>query len=254
MSAIESQNHLPSFCNLRHISECAHRIEYAMMKRILAVDDDPSIRSFLKRGLSYEGYTVDTAETGEEALNIARDRAPDLMILDVMMPGINGFEVLRRIRAAGDGVPVIMLTGKDAPSDQVAGLEIGADDYVIKPISFDVLLARVRALLRRQGADVGRLLRVSDVTMDTEAFTVLRGRRAIQLTNLEFKLLHEFLEQPERVMSKTKILDRVWGGDFFGDQNVVEVYVKLLRQKLEAEGESRLIHTIRNVGYVLRGT
>jgi DNA-binding response OmpR family regulator len=222
------------------------------MKRILAVDDDPSIRSFLKRGLSYEGYAVDVAESGEEALSIARDRAPDLMILDVMMPGIDGFEVLRRMRAAGDGVPVIMLTGKDAPSDQVAGLEIGADDYVIKPISFDVLLARVRALLRRQGAEVGRLLRVSDVTMDTEAFTVMRGRRAILLTNLEFKLLHEFLEQPERVMSKPKILDRVWGTDFFGDQNVVEVYVKLLRQKLEAEGESRLIHTIRNVGYVLR--
>jgi DNA-binding response OmpR family regulator len=222
------------------------------MKRILAVDDDPSIRSFLKRGLSYEGYAVDVAESGKEALGIARDRAPDLMILDVMMPGIDGFEVLRRMRAAGDGVPVILLTGKDAPSDQVAGLEIGADDYVIKPISFDVLLARVRALLRRQGAEVGRLLRVSDVTMDTEAFTVMRGRRAIQLTNLEFKLLHEFLEQPERVMSKPKILDRVWGTDFFGDQNVVEVYVKLLRQKLEAEGESRLIHTIRNVGYVLR--
>ena len=222
------------------------------MKRILVVDDDPSIRSFLKRGLSYEGYAVDVAESGEEALSIARDRAPDLMILDVMMPGINGFEVVRRMRAAGDGVPVILLTGKDAPSDQVAGLEVGADDYVIKPISFDVLLARVRALLRRQGAEVGRLLRVSDVTMDTEAFTVMRGGRAIQLTNLEFKLLHEFLEQPERVMSKPKILDRVWGTDFFGDQNVVEVYVKLLRQKLEAEGESRLIHTIRNVGYVLR--
>jgi DNA-binding response OmpR family regulator len=222
------------------------------MKRILAVDDDPSIRSFLKRGLSYEGYAVDVAESGEDGLSIARDRAPDLMILDVMMPGIDGFEVLRRIRAAGDGVPVILLTGKDAPSDQVAGLEVGADDYVIKPISFDVLLARVRALLRRQGTELGRLLRVSDVTMDTEAFTVMRGRRTIQLTNLEFKLLHEFLEQPERVMSKPRILDRVWGTDFFGDQNVVEVYVKLLRQKLEAEGESRLIHTIRNVGYVLR--
>jgi DNA-binding response OmpR family regulator len=222
------------------------------MKRILVVDDDSSIRGFLKRGLSYEGYAVDVAESGEQALNIARDRAPDLMILDVMMRGLDGFEVLRRMRAAGDGVPVILLTGKDAPSDQVAGLDIGADDYVLKPIGIDILLARVRALLRRQGTEVKRLLRVSDVTMDIEAFTVTRGGRVIPLTNVEFKLLHEFLEWPERVMSKPKILDRVWGTDFFGDQNVVEVYVKLLRRKLEAEGESRLIHTIRNVGYVFR--
>ncbi len=224
------------------------------MKRILAVDDDPSIRSFLKRGLIYEGYAVDVAESGEEALSIARVRAPDVMILDIMMPGIDGFEVVRRMRAAGDNVPVLLLTGKDAPQDQVEGLEIGADDYVIKPISFDVLLARIRALLRRHGDEVGHLLRVCNVSMNTEAFTVSRGRRTLQLTNLEFKLLHEFLKQPERVMSKSKLLDRVWGSDFFGDENVVEVYVKLLRQKLEAEGESRLIQTIRNVGYVLRGT
>ena len=222
------------------------------MKRILAIDDDPSVRSFLKRGLSYEGYAVDVAESGEVGLGLARDRAPDLVILDLMMPGLDGLEVLRRLRAVGDGVPVILLTGKDAPADQVEGLEQGADDYVVKPVSFDVLLARVRALLRRQGAEVSRVLRFSDVTMDLDGFTVRRGHRTIQLTNLEFKLLQEFLEQPERVMNKQKLLDRVWGTDFFGDANVVEVYVKLLRQKLEADGEPRLIHTIRNVGYVLR--
>lgn len=222
------------------------------VKRILAIDDDPSVRSFLKRGLSYEGYAVDVAESGEVGLNLARDRAPDLVILDLMMPGLDGLEVLRRLRAVGDGVPVILLTGKDAPNDQVEGLERGADDYVVKPVSFDVLLARVRALLRRQGAEVSRVLRFADVTMDLDGFTVRRAQRNIQLTNLEFKLLQEFLEQPERVMNKQKLLDRVWGTDFFGDTNVVEVYVKLLRQKLEAEGEPRLIQTIRNVGYVLR--
>ena len=221
---------------------------------ILMVDDEPANLLSLEAVLEDLGQNLVRAESGEEALSIARVRAPDVMILDIMMPGIDGFEVVRRMRAAGDNVPVLLLTGKDAPQDQVEGLEIGADDYVIKPISFDVLLARIRALLRRHGDEVGHLLRVCNVSMNTEAFTVSRGRRTLQLTNLEFKLLHEFLKQPERVMSKSKLLDRVWGSDFFGDENVVEVYVRLLRQKLEAVGESRLIQTIRNVGYVLRGT
>jgi DNA-binding response OmpR family regulator len=224
------------------------------MQRILVIDDDPSIRSLFKRGLGYEGFSVDLAESGEAGLISARDNVPDLIILDVMMPGIDGFEVLRRLRAAGDSIPVIMLTAKDADESQVEGLDAGADDYVLKPVSFDVLLARIRAVQRRLGAVVSNRLRFQDVILDVDAFSVKRGERQIQLTNLEFKLLQEFLEQPERVMNKQKLLDRVWGLDFYGDDNVVEVYVMQLRQKLEAEGEPRLIHTIRNVGYVLRGT
>ena len=224
------------------------------MQRILVIDDDPSIRSLFKRGLGYEGFTVDLAESGEAGLSSARDNVPDLIILDVMMPGIDGFEVLRRLRAAGDTIPVIMLTAKDANESQIEGLDAGADDYVLKPVSFDVLLARIRAVQRRKGAMVSNRLRFQDLTLDADAFSVKRGERPIQLTNLEFKLLQEFLEQPERVMNKQKLLDKVWGLDFYGDDNVVEVYVMQLRQKLEAEGEVRLIHTIRNVGYVLRGT
>ena len=224
------------------------------MQRILVIDDDPSIRSLFKRGLGYEGFTVDLAESGEAGLSSARDNVPDLIILDVMMPGIDGFEVLRRLRAAGDLIPVIMLTAKDANESQIEGLDAGADDYVLKPVSFDVLLARIRAVQRRKGVVVSNRLRFQDLTLDADAFSVKRGERPIQLTNLEFKLLQEFLEQPERVMNKQKLLDKVWGLDFYGDDNVVEVYVMQLRQKLEAEGEVRLIHTIRNVGYVLRGT
>lgn len=224
------------------------------MQRILVIDDDPSIRSLFKRGLGYEGFTVDLAESGEAGLSSARDNVPDLIILDVMMPGIDGFEVLRRLRAAGDLIPVIMLTAKDANESQIEGLDAGADDYVLKPVSFDVLLARIRAVQRRKGVVVSNRLRFQDLTLDVDAFSVKRGERPIQLTNLEFKLLQEFLEQPERVMNKQKLLDKVWGLDFYGDDNVVEVYVMQLRQKLEAEGEVRLIHTIRNVGYVLRGT
>lgn len=224
------------------------------MQRILVIDDDPSIRSLFKRGLGYEGFAVDVAESGEAGLSSLRDNVPDLIILDVMMPGIDGFEVLRRLRAAGDTVPVIMLTAKDADESQIEGLDAGADDYVLKPVTFDVLLARIRAVQRRRGAVVSNRLRFQDVVMDVDAFSVKRNDRSIQLTNLEFKLLQEFMEQPERVMNKQKLLDRVWGMDFFGDDNVVEVYVKQLRQKLESDGEERLIHTIRNVGYVLRGT
>ena len=224
------------------------------MQRILVIDDDPSIRSLFKRGLGYEGFSVDLAESGEVGLISARDNVPDLIILDVMMPGIDGFEVLRRLRAAGDTIPVIMLTAKDTDESQVEGLNAGADDYVLKPVSFDVLLARIRAVQRRQGLIVSNRLRFQDLVLDVDAFSVKRGERPIQLTNLEFKLLQEFLEQPERVMNKQKLLDKVWGLDFYGDDNVVEVYVMQLRQKLEAMGEARLIHTIRNVGYVLRGT
>lgn len=220
------------------------------MQRVLVIDDDLAVTSLLKRGLSYEGFAVETAQSGAEGLAIARERPSDLVILDVMMPGLNGFEVLQRLRAADENLPVLMLTARDAPSDQVQGLESGADDYVIKPFTFEVLLARVHALLRRQRLEHPQVLRLADLTMDTGSHTVYRNQREVPLTSLEFRVLHEFLIHPQQVLSKEVLLDRVWGYDF--DQNVVEVYVKQLRQKLEAGGEPRLIHTIRGTGYVLR--
>ncbi len=222
------------------------------MQRILVIDDDPAVTSVLKRGLSYEGFAVETAKSGVEGLVIARERPSDLVILDVMMPGLGGFEVLRRLRAADEQLPVLMLTAKDAPNDEVQGFTAGADDYVIKPFTFEILLARVRALLRRRQADRSPILCLADLTLDTDSHVVCRGQREVSLTTLEFKLLQEFLIHPQQVLSKDILLDRVWGYDFGGNGNVVEVYVKQLRQKLEAEGETRLIHTIRSVGYVLR--
>jgi DNA-binding response OmpR family regulator len=223
-----------------------------MMKRILVIDDDPAVTSLLKRGLSYEGFTVGTAHSGAEGLAIAREQPSDLVILDVMMPGLNGFEVLQRMRAADEQLPILMLTARDTPSDEVQGLGSGADDYVIKPFTFEVLLARVHALLRRRQLDHPTVLRFEDLILDVGSYCVHRGQRQVQLTTLEFKLLHEFLVHPHQVLSKDVLLDRVWGYDFGGNGNVVEVYVMQLRQKLEADGESRLIHTIRGVGYVLR--
>lgn len=220
------------------------------MQRILVIDDDSAITSLLKRGLSYEGFAVDTARSGGEGLALARERPSDLVILDVMMPGLDGLEVLRRLRAADEHLPVLMLTAKDAPTDQVQGLESGADDYVVKPFTFDVLLARIHALLRRRQADHPVVLRFVDLMLDTGKHLVYRGQREVPLTSLEFRVLQEFLLHPQQVLSKEVLLERVWGYNF--DANVVEVYVKQLRQKLEAEGEPRLIHTVRGVGYVLR--
>ena len=220
------------------------------MQSILVIDDDPAVTSLLKRGLSYEGFTVHTAGSGSEGLAIARERSADLVILDVMMPGLGGFEVLQRLRAADERLPVLMLTARDAPSDQVRGLESGADDYVLKPFTFEVLLARIHALLRRRRSDHLALLRFADVTLDAGSHVVHRGKREVSLTSLEFKVLQQFLLHPRQVLPKDILLERVWGFDF--DGNVVEVYIKQLRQKLEAEGEPQLIQTIRNVGYVLR--
>jgi DNA-binding response OmpR family regulator len=222
------------------------------MNRILVIDDDTSIRKFLKRGLSYEGFAVTLAESGEDGLVRAREHYPDLVILDWLMPGMDGIEVLEKLRLADNALPVIMLTAKDTQQDQIKGLTKGADDYVTKPISFDILLARVRSLLRRVKTDAPTSLRFANVELDSDTFTVTRAGRTITLTGLEFRLLQTFMENPKRVMNKQLLLDKVWGTDFFGDDNVVEVYVKQLRQKLEAEGEPRLIQTIRGVGYVLR--
>jgi DNA-binding response OmpR family regulator len=218
----------------------------------LVVDDDQSVTSVLKRGLSYEGFAVDTASSGAEGLTIARERYPDLVILDIMMPGLDGLEVLRRLRAADPQLPILMLTAKDAPSDQVEGLQGGADDYVVKPFTFDVLLARVQALLRRREADRPPVLRLGDLSLDTGTRQAMRSGRSIALTSTEFDILRQFLEHPRQVLSKEFLMDKVWGYDFGGNDNIVEVYVKQLRHKLEAEGEERLIHTLRGTGYVLK--
>jgi len=220
------------------------------MQRILVIDDDPAVTSLLKRGLSYGGFAVETAPSGHEGLECARERPSDLVILDVTMPGLSGFEVLERLRAADEELPVLMLTGRDAPADQVRGLESGADDYVVKPFTFEVLLARVHSQLRRRQVEHPAVLRFADLSLDTGSHRVYRGQREIALTSIEFKLLHEFLLHPRQVLSKDVLLERVWGYDF--GENIVEVYVKQLRQKLEADGEPRLIQTLRNVGYVLK--
>jgi two-component system, OmpR family, response regulator MprA len=222
------------------------------VQRILVIDDDPAITSVLKRGLSYEGFTVDIANDGVAGLTRARTQPPDLVILDRMMPGLDGMEVLRRLRAADAQLPVVLLTAKDAPEDQVAGLEQGADDYVTKPFTFEVLLARVRVLLRRHGEDRPLVLRFADLRLDTGTQRAQRDTREIDLTSTEYQLLRQFLEHPERVLSKEFLLDRVWGYTFEGNDNILEVFIKQLRQKLEAAGEARLIHTIRGSGYVLR--
>jgi DNA-binding response OmpR family regulator len=222
------------------------------MQRILVIDDDPAVTSVLKRGLAYEGFSVDTANSGPAGLHIARDQPPDLVILDIMMPELDGLEVLARLRAADSGWPVLLLTAKDAPADQVSGLAAGADDYVIKPFTFEVLVARVRALLRRRDTDHPPALRFADLLLDLGTQRARRGTRDIDLTNTEFTLLRTFLEHPQRVLPKDVLMTRVWGYDFEGNTNILEVFVKQLRQKLEAGGEPRLLHTLRGSGYILR--
>lgn len=218
---------------------------------ILVVDDDPEIVSFIKRGLIYEGYSVDTAVDGTEALTKARDKEPDLVILDIMMPGIDGVEVSKRLRQASD-VAILMLTAKGTVADRVEGLDSGADDYLVKPFAFDELLARVRALLRRRQPREGEVLRFSDLSLDTATREVRRGNEIIELTAQEFDLLELLMRHPRQVLIRDRIYERVWGYDFDGESNVIEVYVSYLRSKLEASGKPRLIHTVRGVGYVLK--
>jgi len=222
------------------------------MQRILVVDDDPTVTNVVRRGLSYEGYRVDTAATGQQALTVARDHAPDMVILDVMLPGLDGYEVLERLRLADANLPVMMLTARDAAADQVKGLEMGADDYVVKPFRFEVLSARVKALLRRCEQDRPEVMRFDDLSLDTGTRRAQRGERIIDLTSTEYELLRQFLMHPRRVVAKHVLMERVWGFEVEGSSNIVEVYVKQLRQKLEAKGEPRLIHTFRGAGYVLR--
>ncbi|MBN9388752.1 MAG: response regulator transcription factor [Chloroflexi bacterium] len=219
--------------------------------RILAVDDDPEILNLLSRGLKFEGYEVETAETGEKAIARFRESAPDLVLLDVMMPGIDGIEVAREMRKLRD-TPVLMLTAKDAVTDKVAGLDAGADDYIVKPFVFDELLARIRAHLRRKLPGEAQLLQFSDLTLNTATHEVRRNGQLIELTSKEFELLMLFLQHPRQVLNREFIYDKVWGYDFGGESNIIEVYVRYLRSKLETNSRTKLIHTVRGVGYVLR--
>ena len=219
--------------------------------RILVVDDDKNITSFLKRALSYEGYTVDVAFNGPAGLAAARDEQHDVVILDVMLPGLDGLEVCRRLRANAD-VPILMLTAKDEVTDRVKGLDCGADDYLVKPFALEELLARVRVMIRRREPDNAPVLRYADLTLDTSTREAKRGDRTIEFTTKEYELLAFFLRHPRQVLTRDIILQRVWGFDFDGESHVLEVYVGYLRQKLEAEGQARLIHTVRHAGYVLK--
>jgi len=223
-----------------------------MREHILVIEDDEGILQVLQRGLSYEGYSVETALDGRDGLVRARVRPPTLVILDWMLPGLDGLEVCQRLRAAGN-VPILMLTAKDTVADRVEGLDAGADDYLVKPFEFDELLARIRALLRRakpEGAP--EVLAFADLKLDTGTHQVFRGEREIELTAKEFELLELFLRHPRQVLTRDVIYDRVWGYDFGGESNIIEVYVRYLRQKTEEAQEPRLIHTVRGVGYVLR--
>ena len=221
-------------------------------ERILIVEDDEQIVQTVRRGLIYEGYTVDVAMDGYTALEKARDVPPDLVILDLMLPGLDGIEVCHRLRAAS-AVPVVMLTARDSVNDRVAGLDAGADDYVVKPFAFDELLARIRALFRRaQPSSAPEVLHFADLTLDTGTRRAQRGNRIIDLTAKEYELLELFMRHPRQVLTRDVIFDRVWKYDFGGESNIIEVYVRYLRQKTESEDEPRLIHTVRGVGYVLR--
>jgi two-component system response regulator MprA len=219
--------------------------------RILVVDDDARLAASLRRALAYEGHAVEVAGDGPAALVAARDRPPDLVVLDRMLPGLDGVDVCRRLREGSD-VPVLMLTARDAVSDRVAGLDAGADDYLVKPFSFDELIARVRALLRRREPGGRELLHCADLVMDVGAREVRRGDRPVELTALQFNLLEHLLRHPRQVLERDQLLRSVWGVESDAISNVVDVAVAQLRARIEVEPEARLLHTVRGVGYVLR--
>jgi len=223
-----------------------------MKAHILMVDDDRHITEVMRRALAYEGYSVDVALRGDEALQKVVEHPPDVIVLDIMMPGLDGLEVCRRIRASGNQVPILMLTAKDSLPDRVAGLDTGADDYLLKPVELDEMLARIRAQLRRRNPEQNEILRFADLELDTGTRVARRGSRDITLSTTEYELLALFMRRPRQVLTRDIIMDRVWGYDFEGRSNVLEVYIGYLRTKLEAEGESRLLHTVRGAGYVLR--
>lgn len=222
-----------------------------MSDHVLVVEDDQGIADTLRRGLIFEGYRVTLAFDGQEALRSAREQMPDLVVLDWMLPGLDGLEVCKRLRAASD-VPILMLTAKDSIPERVEGLDAGADDYLVKPFAFDELLARVRALLRRAGPAQAEVLRFADLDLDTGTRQARRGGKSIELTAKEYELLELFMRNPRYVLTRDMIFDRIWSYDFGGESNIIEVYVRYLRRKLEFDALPRLIHTVRGVGYVLR--
>ncbi|MBS9373555.1 Response regulator MprA [Rhodococcus sp. B50] len=229
-----------------------------VIMRILVVDDDRAVRESLRRSLSFNGYTVDLATDGQDALEQVTASRPDAMVLDVMMPRVDGLEVCRRLRSTGDDLPILVLTARDSVSERVAGLDAGADDYLPKPFALEELLARLRALLRRATPDpdssADEVLRFADLSLDPATREVTRGDRQISLTRTEFSLMEMLMANPRRVLTRSRILEEVWGYDFPTSGNALEVYVGYLRRKTEAGGEPRLIHTVRGVGYVLRET
>lgn len=220
--------------------------------RILVVEDDSAVRDALQRALSFEGYIIDTATDGAVALSNLRQNPADLVVLDVMMPHVGGIETCRRIRAAGDTVPILMLTAKTAVGDRVEGLDAGADDYMAKPFALDELLARIRALLRRSYGDVSNVISFADLTVDPAARTAVRDGRDLGLTKTEFDLLTLLARSPGIVLDRDTIYEEIWGIDFLTSSNSLDVYIGYLRRKTEAGDEPRLIHTVRGVGYVLR--
>lgn len=229
-------------------------------QRILVVDDEPAVREALQRSLAFEGYDTQVAVDGADALEKATSYQPDLVILDVQMPRMDGLTAARRIRGAGDTTPILMLTARDTVGDRVTGLDAGADDYLVKPFELDELFARVRALLRRSSyasavtetAEQDEALTFADLRMNPATREVRRGARAVELTRTEFTLLEMFMTHPRQVLTREQILKAVWGFDFEPSSNSLDVYVMYLRRKTEAGGEPRLVHTVRGVGYVLR--
>jgi DNA-binding response OmpR family regulator len=236
-----------------HLRAMAARCYNAgMAERVLVIEDEPKIGDLLRRGLIYEGYVVELAPDGETGLSAARDRPPDIVLLDLMLPGLDGLTVCRRLRAASD-VPILILTAKESIPDRVAGLDAGADDYLVKPFNFDELLARVRALLRRRPRRATEeLLRFAELTLNHKTREVFRGDRRVELTAREFDLLALFMQHPRQVLTREVLYERIWDYDFGGESNIIEVYIRYLRAKLEARGEPRLIQTMRGVGYALR--
>jgi two-component system response regulator MprA len=225
------------------------------MTRVLIVDDEPAVRAALDRALRLDGYQIELAADGRQALDKLADAHHDAVVLDVSMPVLDGLEVCRRLREAGDRTPVLMLTARDAIDDRVAGLDAGADDYLVKPFALKELKARLRALLRRAepaGEDDGQTLRFNDLVLDRAAWEARRGERPLELTRTEFQLLALFLEHPRQVLTRSQIFERVWGYDFGSSSNSLGVYMGYLRRKTEEGGEARLLHTVRGVGYVLR--